>query len=251
MRSSLALPSSLFRYQIAGLSDVGHLLISTHVFKIDCLWYASCGAGTEPLQDAYALFASVISRERTLDETLIGTVIPSLVAEAADEFGWLRFSTPLKRPLEPHLLERVKELACLPLARWTAAMPRAARSDHPPRSAPSSLELKLSDLPLNVNGEPQDINARRSLREQAIDAYKEKWRMNNRKVTDADIAREAGWIDRTAVSRFKRCDPRNSSGADNRIWRVLRSTPRFMNAGTPQSNSRIPAHNSLASGVAG
>ena len=104
MRSSLALPSFLFRYQIPGLSDFGRLLVSLRLPSIDALWYASCGAGTGPLEDAYDAFARVFSRERTLDEMLIGTTIPSLVAEAAEEYGWVRFSTPLRPPLEPQLL---------------------------------------------------------------------------------------------------------------------------------------------------
>jgi hypothetical protein len=57
--------------------------------------------------------------------------------------------------------------------------------------------------------------------------------MNNRKITDTDIAKEAGGGDRTYVTRFKSCDPRNSSGADKRLWRVLRSTPHFIKADTP------------------
>jgi hypothetical protein len=233
MRSSLALPSSLFRYQIPGLSDFGHILVSIWLPTIDALWYASCGAGAGPLEDAYDVFASVISRERTLDETLIGTTIPSLVAEVAQEYGWFRSSTPVRRPLEPHLLEQIRELVRIPIARWTTAMPQAARSDHPRRSAPISVEPKLSDLPLDVNGEPHDLAARRSGRNAAIKAYKDECRTNNRPATDTDIALAAGWNERTAVSRFKRCDPRNTPGADQRIWRVLRSTPRLIDAGTP------------------
>ena len=53
MRSSLVLSSSLFKYQIPGLSYVGYFLISTGLRKIEALWYASCGAGAEPLQDVY------------------------------------------------------------------------------------------------------------------------------------------------------------------------------------------------------
>jgi hypothetical protein len=135
----------------------------------------------------------------------------------------------MRRPLEQHSLERVRELVRMPIARWTAAMPRAASSDHPLRSASISVELKLSDLPLNVNGEPQDITARRFLRQQAVAAYKDNRRMNNRKVTDANIAKEAGWSERSPVTRFKRCDPRNTPGMDNKIWRVLRSTLHFIN----------------------
>ena len=188
------------------------------------------------MQDAYDLLAKVFSREGTLDETLIGTTIPSLVAEVAQEYGWLRSSTPVRRPLEPHLLEQIRELVRIPIARWTAAMPRAARSDHPLRSAPSSAELKLSDLPLDDNGEPQNIIACRSFRQKAIVVYKQTWRTTKHKVTDADIAKEAGgWEDRTYVGKFKRCDPKNTLAVDTKIWRVLRSTstPSFIKAGTP------------------
>ncbi|MBZ5633287.1 MAG: hypothetical protein LAO55_09170 [Acidobacteriia bacterium] len=236
MRSSLALPSSLFRNQIPGLSDFGHILVSLRLPTIDALWYASCGAGTGPLEDAYDVFASVISRERTLDETLIGTTIPSLVAEAAEEYGWFRSSTPVGQPLKPQLLEQIRELVRIPIARWTAAMPRVARSDHPLRSTPSSAELKLSDLPLDDNGEPQDIIACRSFRQKAIVVYKQTWRTTKHKVTDVDIAKEAGgWEDRTYVGKFKRCDPKNTLAVDRKIWRVLRSTstPSFIKAGTP------------------
>ena len=231
MRSSLALPSHLFRYQIPGLSDVGHFLISSRLFRINALWHASCGsAHYEPLQSAYDLFANVISWGRTLDEELIGTTIPSLVAETAEEHGWLRFSTPLKRPLEPWLLERIKDLARRPIARWTSTISRTVRSIPSFRSAPTTIEINLGDLPLNVNGEPRDIDARPSYRKAAIITYKKQWRTNKR-ITDPDIARECGWGDRTPIARFKRCDPRNTKGVDNRIWRVLRSTPRFCMSG--------------------
>jgi hypothetical protein len=98
MRSSRALPSSFFKYEIPELSDVGHFLICIRLSIINALWQASCGAGS-PLQDTYDLFASVIARERTLDETLIQATIPFLVV-AAEEYGWLRFSQPVRQPLE-------------------------------------------------------------------------------------------------------------------------------------------------------
>jgi hypothetical protein len=234
MRSSHALPSSIFRHQIPGLSDLGHFLISTRLFVVDRLRYATCGAGTGPFEEAYDVFARVFSSERTPDETLIGTTIPSLVAEAAEEYRWLRFPTLLSRPLEPHLLAQVEKLVATPIARWTAHMRRTSKLNQPLPVAAIVAELKLNDLPMDANGEPQDVDACRAFRVKAIEAYKKNWRTATQKVTDADIARECGWRDRTYIGKFKRCDPNNTLAVNMKIWRVLRSTstPRFTKAGT-------------------
>jgi hypothetical protein len=45
------------------------------------------------------------------------------------------------------------------------------------------------------------------------------------KVTNAMIAKEAGWSDRTPVQRWLRNDPKSSPAEDARIRRVLRKKP--------------------------
>jgi len=226
MRSSPAVPSCFIQYQIPGLSDFGHFIIVTRLSLVDVLWTASCGGlQNDRLQVAYDLFASALAKERTLDQDLVETTIPSLVAEAVRKYGWIQWNGPVD---DPQLLRRVKERVSGAIARWTASLPRTLGLIQPIRSAITS-----GDLPLQAHGEPEDIEARRSQRKAAIQVYKNRNSTKHRRVTDILIASEAGWSDRTPVTRFKCCDPRNTSGDDNRIWRVLRGQPRQLGAATP------------------
>jgi hypothetical protein len=89
---------------------------------------------------------------------------------------------------------------------------------------PASTRVALRNLPWSVAGEPHDIEERRRFRKAAIMECKCRRRhLKGSPITDLDIAGEAGWNDRTPISRFKSCDPRNTLADNERIWRVLRS----------------------------
>jgi hypothetical protein len=230
---SQAQPSSTSLHQIPCLSDFGRFLIST-ALKCDSALrsvsagYRGLGAGPGPLEDYYDLIARTISKERPLDKELIEVTIPSLLADAANEYEW-ETSMPWKGSAGSYSFEQLKRLVRRPIARWTATISRPVIPDHTHRSAPNIIQIKLSDLPRNRDEEPQDPVARLFLRKAAIDLYKDTWRDEaGRKPSDADIALQAHWRDRTAVTRFKRCDLRNSSEADARIWRVLGSAPNHL-----------------------
>ncbi len=236
MRYSPALQLFPYKFEVSGLSDLGHSLISISLRAINALWWANCAAADyNPLQSAY-VFASGISNERALDDELLESTIPALVAEAAEEYYWLRFPKPLSPPLDSQVLEQIRARVRKPIARWRTTIVTPANRRDELRSVPASNHLvgrvagietvDLNDLPRDVGGEPKDIEDRLRLRNAAIIAYKSRWKdMKKSPITDSDIAREAGWSDRTAIARFKSCSGRNSEGADNKIWRVLRSKP--------------------------
>jgi hypothetical protein len=240
MRLSLAFPLPRYECEVSGLSEFGHFFISTRLLQIDALWDALGGApGYNPLQSAYDVFASVISNERALDDELLDSTIPSLVAEAAEEYHWMRFSKPLSPPLDSQVLERIRARVSKRIAKWRRTIVSPANPRDTLRLVPASNRLvggvagveivDLNDLPRDVAGEPKDIEDRRRLRQAAIEAYKSWWKhVKKSPITDSDIAREAGWSDRTAIARFKRCSGRNSEGADKKIWDVLRSKPSKM-----------------------
>jgi hypothetical protein len=62
-------------------------------------------------------------------------------------------------------------------------------------------------------------------RRQLLDGYKRECESRGIKVTNAMIAKEAGWSDRTPVQRWLRNDPKSSPAEDARIRRVLRKKP--------------------------
>ena len=107
MSLSRVLPLSALNYEISGLSELGHSLISIRLVQIDALWYAACGAavfwslvrnsvqnaadqveymGTSRLDRAYAL-SDQLHLRRSLSIAGAHKQIERVVA-AAREASW-------------------------------------------------------------------------------------------------------------------------------------------------------------------
>jgi hypothetical protein len=184
------LPLSPRKLDVSGLSEVERSLISIRPRIIDALRSASGGAlDFEPSED-----------------------------------GWIRLREPMEKASQATSL-KTDQGADPQTDREVAALDSLAtlRIHDTIQKVPASTLVSLRNLPWNVAGEPQDIEDRRRFRKAAIMEYKCRRRhLKGSPITDLDIAGEAGWSDRTPISRFKSCDLRNTPADNDRIWRVLR-----------------------------
>jgi hypothetical protein len=185
------LPLSPYKSKISGLSDIGRDLNSIHLLVISALRCANGGvAGYEPIENEWFRLPEPI--EST------SRVVSLRTDERAD----------------PRADREVAAEDCITTQTTT----------DPLHMVLVSTPADLNDPPRDIEEEPEDIDDCRRFRKAAIIDYKLRRRhLNMPRITDLDIAREAGWNDRTPISRFKSCDPRNTLGDNNKIWRVLRS----------------------------
>jgi hypothetical protein len=131
---------------------------------------------------------------------------------------------------------RLAEFANIPISggRFAAkTAPQNAADDSPLnptspiRQESSSASAKKEGLPELKSVEEHSIDATEISRAELLNHYKAEGKKLGRKITDKMIAEAASpnWHDRTPVQRWKRNDPRSTTGDDAAIRRVLKLRP--------------------------